>query len=272
MTLPSPVQSMATRASLADDFRRLGVSQCETILLHSSLRSLGWVCGGATTVVLALMDVLGPEGTLIVPAQTPDNRDPSRWDSPRIPQELWPSVRESILAFDPRLSPALAMGLIAECVRTWPGARRSAHPQTSFAGVGPAAATLLERHDLDCQLGDRSPLGRLARGNARFLLLGVGWDKCTAFHFAEYLLSNPPTRRNACVVNGPEGRRWVRYEDVDLDDRDFLALGRDYERSTPVCAGSVGAATARLAPIVDAVAYAVDWFRLNRAPQAQLNS
>lgn len=260
---------MASRASLTDDFRRLGVLEGETILLHASLRSLGWVCGGATSVVLAIMDTLGSAGTLIVPAQTPENRDPARWDNPIVPDELWGKIRDSILPFDPQLSPAMAMGLVAERVRTWPGARRSTHPQTSFAGIGPAAAKLLATHDLDCQLGDRSPLGSLAAAKARFLLLGVGYEKCTAFHLAEYQLPQPPTRRQSCVVNGPQGRQWVEYQDIELSDRDFSQLGHDFEGSVPVRVGSVGAATARLANIADAVSFAREWFSVRRTPSRQ---
>jgi aminoglycoside 3-N-acetyltransferase len=257
---------MQTRASLTRDLCGLGLLAGDTVLLHASLRSLGWVCGGATSVVLALCDILGPEGTLIVPAQSPDNRDPSRWTNPPVPSSWWQAIRENLPAFDPAVTPAVAMGVIAEQIRTWPGAVRSAHPQTSFAGVGRRAAELLANHALDCQLGERSPLRALERAGARVLLLGTGYSKFTGFHLAEYRLADPPRRKSSCAVRTADGGRdWVTFEDVDLNDSDFARLGADFERSCPeVRVGPVGAATSRLVPLPAAVAFAEGWFRQHR--------
>ncbi len=54
-----------TRESLGADLRALGVTPGMTLIVHSSLSSLGWVCGGPVAVVQALMDVVTPEGTLV---------------------------------------------------------------------------------------------------------------------------------------------------------------------------------------------------------------
>ena len=64
--------------SLADDLRKLGVAPDQSILLHSSMRSLGWVEGGEAAVVAALSGVIGPGGTIVVPAMTSENSDTSR--------------------------------------------------------------------------------------------------------------------------------------------------------------------------------------------------
>ena len=73
---------------------------------------------------------------------------------------------------------------------------RSAHPQTSFAALGPKARELMNDHAVDCHLGECSPLGRLYEEGAWILLLGVGYATCSAFHLAEYRYTpNPPTRR-----------------------------------------------------------------------------
>ena len=67
-----------TRASLAADLGRLGVRPGSVLLVHSSLSALGWVCGGAQALVEALLDALGPDGTLVVPTHTSGNSEPSR--------------------------------------------------------------------------------------------------------------------------------------------------------------------------------------------------
>lgn len=257
-----------TRASLAGDFRALGIRAGSILLIHSSLRSLGWVSGGALAVVQALLDVLGPDGVLVVPSQTANNRDPSSWQ-PAPPADWWPAIRESLPGFDPARTPSVQVGVITEQVRTWPGAVRSGHPQSSFAAIGPRAADLMAVHRTECHLGEQSPLAALEAAGATTLLLGVDFDKATAFHLAEYRVPTPPRRSYACAVLDPDGeRRWIDYQDVALDDRDFAALGGDFERDSGlVTAGRVGAAWCRMFPIPDAVAYAEKWFiQQRRAP------
>ncbi|WP_239124028.1 aminoglycoside N(3)-acetyltransferase [Rhizocola hellebori] len=254
-----------TRLSLREDLRSVGVEPGQTLLLHASLRSLGYVCGGPVAVVQALLDALGDSGTLVVPTQTADNRDPSSMTSPAIPQSWWPAIREHMPAFDPAVTPSRNMGVIAETVRTWPSAVRSAHPQTSFAAIGYHAVDLMARHDLDSELGEASPLKSLEEAGASVLLLGVSYDKCTAFHLAEYRLPSLNRKEKSCAVLGAQGRQWVSYLGVDLDATSFDTLGMEFERKAgPISVGKVGAATARLFPIGDAVAFALDWLLQHR--------
>jgi aminoglycoside 3-N-acetyltransferase len=256
---------ITARTGLADDIRRIGVRPGDTVLLHSSLRAIGWVTGGARTVVRSVLDVLGLDGTLVVPTQTADNRDPANWDDPPVPASYWAEIRAQLPAFDPVRSPSHRMGAIAESVRTWPGAIRSTHPQTSFAGIGPRAAGLLTGHELESQLGESSPLARLEDVNAKILLLGVGFDRCTAFHLAEYRLPSPPVVHNSAAVVTPVGRVWLEFDGVALDSADFAALGADLAAGTTlVTTGTVGAAPSRLLSLRHAVAYAERWLRAYR--------
>ncbi|MFC6014985.1 aminoglycoside N(3)-acetyltransferase [Plantactinospora solaniradicis] len=262
MTEPVP----QTRSSLVRDLRALGVRPGATLLLHASLRSLGWVCGGAPTVVRALLDVLGDGGTLVVPAFSRENRDPSRWSHNRVPEVWWPAIRAELPAFDPAVTPCRELGLIAETVRTWPGAFRSGHPQTSFAAVGARARELTARHPITSELGPESPLGAIEAAGGDTLLLGVGYDKCTAFHLAEYRLPGLGRRPNRCVVLAPEGRRWTTYQAATLDDGDFMELGQTFESTSAkiVRIGGVGGGEARLFSVNAAVAFAATWLALHR--------
>ncbi|WP_150243420.1 aminoglycoside N(3)-acetyltransferase [Nocardiopsis quinghaiensis] len=254
-----------TRASLARDLITLGVVPGDTLLVHSSLSSLGWVCGGEQTVVQALLDSVGPEGTLVVPTQTMDNSDPAQWRDPPVPEDWWPVIRAEAPGFDPRLTPGRRMGRVPEMVRTWPGAVRSANPQTSFAALGPRARTLLGHHPVGCRLGEDSPLAALERIRARVLLLGTGFDSCTAFHLAEYRTPRPRLEECGCAVPTPDGgREWVTFTDVFLDEEDFERLGGDFEGTGAVESGPVGEATARLFSLPGAVAFATNWMIVNR--------
>jgi aminoglycoside 3-N-acetyltransferase len=254
-----------TRASLAADLTALGLCAGETVMVHSSLRAVGWVPGGRVAVVQALLDVLGPAGTLVVPAQTMDNSDPKHWQRPPVPESWWPVIREQMPAFDPALTPPRGLGAVAEAVRTWPGAVRSNHPQASFVAVGARAAELMATHELDSHLGDGSPLGALERVGARVLLMGVGFDVCTAFHLAEYRAPVPKTE-HGCAMFTAQGREWVTYTDVATNSDDFAQLGAAYEPTATLSRRPVGRADARLFPVAEAVAFAADWLCVNRPP------
>nr|WP_159943759.1 MULTISPECIES: AAC(3) family N-acetyltransferase [unclassified Nocardiopsis] len=260
-----PPELPQTRASLARDLTALGVASGDTLMVHSSLSALGWVCGGAQAVVQALLDAVGTAGTLVVPTQTMDNTDPERWRDPPVPREWWPVIREHTPGFDPRVTPSRGMGRIAEMVRTWPGAVRSANPQTSFAALGTRAADLMRRHPVHCRLGEESPLGALEAARARVLLLGTGFGSCTAFHLAEYRAPRPRLEECGSAVRTPDGgQEWATFADVYLDESDFTRIGADFEDTGAVVSGSVGEATSRLFSLPRAVAFATTWMTVNR--------
>ncbi|MEU9337498.1 AAC(3) family N-acetyltransferase [Streptomyces sp. NPDC048290] len=256
---PPPTGPLVTRAGLAAELRAAGALSGETLLVHSSLRSLGWVCGGPVAVVQALLDALGPRGTLVVPTQSGDLSDPAVWAAPPVPRSWWDTIRATMPPYDPDLTPTRGVGVIPETVRRWPGALRSAHPQTSFAAVGPRAATVTDGHAEDCRLGERSPLARLEELGARVLLLGVGYDSCTSFHLAEYRVPAPLAR-----VGRPAPDGWREITEVSISSDRFGELGHDFERDRPVVRGTAGAATTRLFPVADAVAYAEGWLPVHR--------
>ncbi|WP_312897793.1 aminoglycoside N(3)-acetyltransferase [Actinomadura kijaniata] len=253
---------------MARDLRLLGVRRGGDLLVHASLRNLGRPEGGPAAVLAALGDVLGPDGTVVVYTATPDNSDTSRVHLRRV-RGMSEGERErhlrSMPAFDPARTPSSGMGALAEHVRTSPGARRSEHPQSSFAALGPRALHYVDGHAPDCHLGESSPLAKLYKAEAHILLLGVGYDSCTALHLAEYRYTpDPPMRRYRCVVERDGGPAWWSYEDVVLDDGDFPEVGAGLDRLPWVRRGRVGHADTRLIPVDRAVDFAVAWFAARR--------
>jgi aminoglycoside 3-N-acetyltransferase len=249
---------LCTRQSLVDELRGLGVNHGDILLVHSSLSALGWVNGGAEAVILALLDSLGATGTLVVPTHSGDNSDPAGWGHPPVPEEWWQTIRDTMPVYNPQTTRTRQMGVISETVRTWPGAIRSSHPQTSFAAVGPQAAALMAGHAVNCQFGEQSPLARLEDANARVLLLGVDFGCCTAFHLAEYRIPSPVVE-NSFAMMTPEGRQWMTVRDTSPSGERFDELGADFERDWPITRGTLGAATVRLFSLPDSVAYAHGW-------------
>jgi aminoglycoside 3-N-acetyltransferase len=259
---------------LTDNLRALGVRPGQDLLVHSSMQRLGPIVGGAPALLDALQEVTGAAATIVVPTYTTGNSGSStmfRAATRGLDRAEVARYLASMPGFDPRCTPSEGMGRFAEYVRTHPQASRSEHPQTSFAAIGPRAADCVGRHDLDCHLGERSPLGWLGREGAAILLLGVGYDKCTAFHLAEYRLPGErPRRAYHCVTAAGGERREHEFWDVDLDESDFAALGGRMDGQPFVGWGRVGAAECRLVPIPRAVAFAMSdpAFLRRRAPRS----
>jgi aminoglycoside 3-N-acetyltransferase len=267
---PIARRDLVGRDQLAADLRSLGLRRGQDLLVHCSLRRLGRIDGGPATLLAALLDAAGPEATVVVPTQTTLNSLTSEAFLAAT-ADLGTDERARFVAampgFDPATTPSTGMGAFAEYVRTRPSARRSNHPQVSFAAFGPGAHACTGVHDLDCHLGDRSPLGWLYAADAAILLLGVGYSACTAFHLAEYRLPGARPRRSYRCFTARGGTR-VEHEfiDVDLDDRDFEPLGAMLEMAAPsaVQRGRVGSAVCRLVAFRMAVDFACSWLAIHR--------
>ena len=257
----------ATIPSLSGDLRLLGVTPGMVLLVHSSLSSLGWVCGGAVAVILALEQVLGSPGTLVMPTQSGDLSDPAGWEHPPVPESWWATIRETMPPYDTDLTPTRGVGVIPETFRKQRGVRRSGHPQVSFAAWGTEAERVIDGHTLDWGLGEGSPLARLYDLGGWLLLLGAGHECNTSLHLAEYRASYPGRQVIETQVPMLRGghREWVRIQDIDLESGDFNAIGEDFERETGlVRRGQVAAAEALLMPQRALVDYAVHWMEQKR--------
>jgi len=260
---PEPI----TVASIAADLRALGVDAGSTVLVHGSLSSLGWVCGGPPAVVDALQRVVGEDGTLVMPTHSPGNRDPTDMGKPPVPDSWYGTIREQMPPYRPAVTPTRGMGAIAECFRSYPGVRRSAHPQHSFAARGVDAAFVTEGHSYDYSLGEESPLARVYDLDGQVLFLGTTHATNTSLHLAEYradLAIETETNASAVLVDGD--REWVEWEDRAVDDGDFPDCGTAFERERPEAfqTGQVGVGDAKLLdqrPLVD---FAVEWFEATR--------
>jgi len=260
------VDEPATVDSLADDLRALGVSAGDTLLVHSSLSSIGWVAGAAQGVVEALQQVLTDAGTLVMPTHSPQFTDPAGWEHPPVPDDWVEVIRTERPPYRPDVTPTRGMGAIPECFRDYPGVVRSRHPEFSFAAWGAGAEAVVADHSFDDGLGEGSPLARVYDRDGRILLLGVGHDRNTSLHLAEYRAAIELGRiSNRVRVVDEEGHvRWVAFEDIEVDSDDFDDLGAAYEAEVGLTVGSVGAAESRLVSQRAMVDYAVGWLESHR--------
>ncbi|MDX1563558.1 MAG: AAC(3) family N-acetyltransferase [Gammaproteobacteria bacterium] len=269
---PTPI----TAKQLVDDLRQLGVVPGTIVIVHASLSAIGWVIGGAQTVVEALLTAVGaadaPEarddrGTLVMPAQSSQLSDPANWSNPPVPEAWYPVIREQMPAYDRALTPIRGLGAIADCLLRHPATLRSPHPLASFSANGAAAKDIVGEHPLVPSLGETSPLGRLYELDAKVLLLGVGHDRNTSLHLAEHRADWPSKRMrtDGAPVRQDGARQWISFEDLDFNDEDFNEIGAAFAATGHETSGRVGRAHCRLMPQRALVDFASAWISANRA-------
>src|SRR5215213_1770454 len=161
-----------TRSRLAADLLALGLRPGGIAMVHTRISALGRVVGGADTVVRALLDALGPEGTLMAYASWAEHT----YDA--LPAE--PPVFDAATAEDGR-----SYGRIPERIRTWPGARHSGHPEAGVVAVGARAGWLTDPHPGNDAYGPGTPFARLVEAGGQVLILGAPLDTVTLLHHAE---------------------------------------------------------------------------------------
>lgn len=255
-----------TKEDLIEQFKSCGVKRGQTIFVHTSLSKIGFVVGGAETLIRALLEIVGEEGTLMMPSQTWKNLDPStgvHWEEP---EEWWPIIRENWPAYDKEVTPAIGMGVVAEMFRKWPGAKRTTHPARSIAAVGKYAEYITEEHNLSNIFGDNSPLDKLYKLDGHILLIGVGYDKNTSLHLAEtrakFSSKKFTDESSAVMVNGK--REWITYNTQAVDDSDFILLGSIYDKENEIKVHKVGNAEVRFMKQRSLVDWAGQWMEKNR--------
>lgn len=163
---------MHTKQSLMKQLESAAIDKYGTILMHSSMKSIGDVEGGADTVLDALSQYMH-EGLLVLPTHT------------------WSYIK----ADNPKFyveSSSVCVGILPELFRQREGVHRSLHPTHSVAAFGQDAASFIsgdERFDTPCHR--ESAWGKLLDRKAQILLVGVDQRRNTFIHGIEEWIDIP---------------------------------------------------------------------------------
>jgi aminoglycoside 3-N-acetyltransferase len=262
------------RTRLARELSALGLRRGAVALVHCRMSALGTVVGGAETVVRALLDAVGPEGTLVAYIGWEDG-PPDDLDA------LLPAHRALVLAEQPVYDPAVGRarrdhGRVAEALRTWPSAVHSGHPEAGVAAVGRDAAAVALPHPRDDAYGPGTPYARVVERAGQVVLVGAPLDTVTLVHHAEAIARVPGKRRIAwrCPVDVDGRREWRTLHDIDTSrgalPYDDLAQGVDYVECFARAALERGAG--RSGPLGAATGYVFDARRLTESTVALIES
>lgn len=181
---------MYDKAELTEGIKSLGIKPEDTLFVHSSMRAVGEVGGGADTVLDAFSEFMRP-GLLILPTHT------------------WALMGDSHPVFDPAADPS-CVGILTELFRKRPGVLRSLHPTHSVAALGddaPAFVAGEENWDTPCPRG--GCCGRLLDRGAKVLFLGCGLYRNTFLHGVEEWNHIPNRLTPFCMpykIRLPDGR------------------------------------------------------------------
>jgi aminoglycoside 3-N-acetyltransferase len=219
-----------TQRDIEADLRQLGLSEGDIVLVHSSLASMGWVEGGADTLLSALLNALGHDGTLVVPTFGD-------------------------------------LGILTRLVENHPRAVRSLHPLAGVAAIGKMAAAICRDHwKAELAHGPDTPYARIADLGGWVLLLGVDQDRNTTLHTVEELLRLPYLRTTEeKTFESPEGTVTKSWPLFPGPHRDFIGSDALLRASGRMIVGRIGSAVARLIKSRDLIDILVAHGRKNPA-------
>ncbi len=246
-------ENVLTRERIIADLHALGVREGMLLEVHASLSSMGYVLGGARTVVDAILELIGEEGTILMPVHTGDNSEPSNWKNPPAEPSAWQMIRDEMPAYDPENSDLKDMGAVAENLLHRSGTVVSNHPTLSYAAKGRYASLLCNRQSMHFPLAEESPAARLYELHGSVLLLGTGFDKCTCLHLAEYHTESRPIIIEGASIKTQDGRKWKKYLNLDLNSDYFTAVEEIMRKKGMISETMLGSCHAQLFSATQAI-------------------
>ncbi len=243
------IKPRVTKEDIKAGLIRLGLKKGDTVGVHSSLSSFGYVEGGADTVIDALLETVGEQGNIVMSTHSANlSKDK------RTPEMIAIGISWlfKILPYDPEKTP-VTTGIIPETFRKRKGVIRGLHPSLSIAASGPKAEVLSEGWHRLLELG------------GYILLIGVGLDRCTAMHLAEKHVRLPDR-----ILNKITSPKWFVEKYPEKEWEWDIGPYPDFAKLTQPCIERgimktirVGEATLRLVKLRELIDLYVEYLEKN---------
>lgn len=199
-TATGTVTDMRSQRDIEADLWALGLRRGDSVIVHSSFKSIGPVDGGPRAVIDALTEVLLPDGALLFPNLF-------------IPHGFTPDAPPR---FDLKGEHVKNLGILPETFKFEYAEHFSLHPTHSLMGTGDRAALILSGHEkagVPCGLG--TPWAKNAALGGRVLLIGVDQRVNTTYHSAEEQMDEPYQLTDEVILGA-----------VHVDGRDVVVPSR----------------------------------------------
>lgn len=207
----------------------LGIFKGMILYVDVNKNHLPYTIGGAQTWISCLMEKVGFEGTIVIPAFSRQTLDPSTLKE--VGRNLYPQIRKESNPYDKKLTGVSDKGGFAEEFLKYESVYRSSHPIYSFAAWGKYAKVICEKHPLHFALSKQSPLGKLYDMGAFVLLLGKTYTQTSALHLSRYMDKNALVRVNSAMVRLRNKNQWKEMLEVELSNAEYQIIGELLEKN-----------------------------------------
>ena len=243
---------MHSKQSLLEQIKVLGIKPQDTLLIHSSMKAIGEVDGGADTVLDAFSEYLAP-GLLVLPTHT------------------WRQINAEYNVFDVVNEPS-CVGILTNLFRQRPGVVRSWHPTHSVAALGADALEFISgEENMDSPCPRNGCWGKLYDRRAKILFLGANINRNTIIHGVEEW-ANIPNRVSSWYqdlkIRTPDGRmihRPMRRHESPIPDvsKNYGKLEAPLFAKNIATRGRIGDAESILVEVVPMVDLTMEFLRRN---------
>ena len=250
--------NVVTLSECVTRFSEAGIAPGDTIVVHGSLKAVGWISGGANTIVDALLQVIGPQGTLIVAAQATENLDPGLLDQPIDPR-LAKVLRQAQPPFRGKATHLPSMGALTTAVQLDERSKISDHPTCAVLALGKQSKWITADHILSPAFGPGSPYVKAVELKAKAVLIGVDYSVLSALHTVQVQTKVLPWCIHSSVVGPLEAPHRIAYLDLAYTTTDFNLIGQAFESAHPMTPRRLGNAVLRVLELSELLGFAKTW-------------
>ncbi|MBN2299614.1 MAG: AAC(3) family N-acetyltransferase [Acholeplasmataceae bacterium] len=246
------------KQDIIDGLRNLGLKKNDTIMVHSSLSSFGYVVNGANDIIEALMEVVS-DGTIIMPGHNSVNSNVREWRNPPVPQSWFEIVEQNIRPASREVEP-VSIGKIPRVFGRYEGVKYTNHPFVALQIYGKGPKALLEQ-PLNRPHSMNGPFGYLYHNQVKLLMLGSDYDNLTFMHLASNILNSYMDMYSNIYQDGKIVR--IKYDIENDEPEDFIKIGKSFEETKKdfIKIGKIGKATCRLIDGKELIDFTVEYYK-----------
>ena len=192
---------MLTKEKLYSELLRMGCARTDTVIMHTSLRAIGKIDGGAEALLDWLIEYFAPEGGLFC-----------------VPTHTWHLMLSELPTLDLNLAESCC-GAFTKIAAEHPFGVRSPHPTHSMVVFGKRREEYIECERNSVTMAPPTGCyGKLYEEKGKILLVGVGQDKNTYLHSVEERLGVPNRNDKNTVKTS------IKHKDGRVEERNIYQL------------------------------------------------